>query len=264
MKIINKPFVSIIMNCFNGEPFLKEAIESVYAQTYEHWEIILWDNGSTDNSSQIKNLFDEKLKYFYSENNVPLYEARNLALDVCHGDVVAFLDCDDIWIVNKLEKQIAKYQSGANIVYGAFELINQSGKKIHRNIPKIRTGKITSHLLIKNMVSIGSILIDKKIIEKNKFDPKFNLLGDFELWLRLSLLEDFFCVDGTVELSRHHDKNISKTDWKNWILEERYLYKKLLKDNYISTSPALLFFIIKCELKNLISIIINKNIKFIL
>lgn len=245
------------MNCFNGQSFLKEAIESVYAQTYDNWEIILWDNASTDYSAEIINLFDEKIKYFYSNNNVLLYEARNLALDVCRGDVVTFLDCDDVWIPDKLEKQIKFYLSGANIVYGAFELIDELGKKIPKNLPKVKSGQITNNLLIRNMVSIGAILIDKELITKHKFDPAFNLLGDFDLWVRLSLLEEFCCVDGVVELSRNHKNNLSKTDWKNWIIEERFFYKQLLKHEGLVKLPMLIFFIIKCELKHLIAVILK-------
>jgi len=252
MTLVSRPLVSIIMNCFNCQSFLKEAIESVYAQTYDRWEIILWDNASTDRSSNIIKLFDDKIKYFRSNKTVPLYEARNMALEVCCGEVVAFLDCDDVWMFDKLEKQIQLYLSGARIVYGAFELIDADGGRIEAKLPKVRSGKITNNLLLRNMVSIGSVLIDKNFIVSHKFDPKFNLLGDFELWIRLSLLEEFYCVKGTVELSRHHQNNFSKTCKNDWIIEERYLYKRLLKIKSAIRLPVLVFFIIKCEFKNIL------------
>ncbi|MEK7079138.1 MAG: glycosyltransferase, partial [Patescibacteria group bacterium] len=72
-KYLNSvPKVSIIMNCFNGSKYLRESIDSVYAQTYRNWEIIFWDNASTDNSAEIAKNYDSRLRYFRSERNYPL------------------------------------------------------------------------------------------------------------------------------------------------------------------------------------------------
>ena len=99
--------VSVIMNCFNGEKYLKEAIDSVLNQTYSNWEIILWDNQSTDNSEGIvKSFNDNRIKYFYSEEFTILGEARNRALSKAQGEFIAILDCDDLWYPTKLEKQL--------------------------------------------------------------------------------------------------------------------------------------------------------------
>jgi glycosyltransferase involved in cell wall biosynthesis len=89
------PLVSIIMNCFNGEKYLKEAIDSVYEQSYDNWEIVFWDNGSSDNSASIAKSYDKKLKYYYTKNTLPLGKARNLALNEARGDYVAFSDFND-------------------------------------------------------------------------------------------------------------------------------------------------------------------------
>ena len=77
-----KPLVSIIINCFNGDKYLKEAINSIYNQSYHNWEIIFWDNQSTDESANIAKSFDQKLKYFYASNHTPLGEARNEAVNL--------------------------------------------------------------------------------------------------------------------------------------------------------------------------------------
>ena len=119
---MNKPLVSIIMNCFNGEKYLKEALESITNQTYENWELIFWDNLSTDNSKKIfKSFNDKRFKYFLAEKHTVLYEARNLAIKKTKGEFIAFLDTDDIWIKEKLEEQI-KFFSNKNIglVYGNY------------------------------------------------------------------------------------------------------------------------------------------------
>ena len=94
---LSTPIVSVIMNCYNSARYLREAIDSVYAQTYKKWEIIFWDNASTDNSAAIARSYDDKLKYFKSEANVPLGKARNWAIEKAQGKYVAFLDDADLF-----------------------------------------------------------------------------------------------------------------------------------------------------------------------
>ena len=77
----NTPLVSIIVNCYNGEKYLKKALQSILDQTYQNWEVILWDNKSSDNSKKIFLDYKEKrFKYFFSGNHTPLYKARNQAI----------------------------------------------------------------------------------------------------------------------------------------------------------------------------------------
>ena len=100
------PEVSVIMNCYNCSKYLKEAIDSVYAQTYQDWEIVFWDNASSDNSAEIAKRYNNKLKYFHAEITIPLGQARNRAIEKAKGKYIAFLDCDDVWLPEKLEKQV--------------------------------------------------------------------------------------------------------------------------------------------------------------
>ena len=80
------------MNCYNGEKYLREAIDSIYAQSYENWEIIFWDNCSTDSSAEIAKSYDEKIKYFTVSSKLELGEARKLATEHARGKYLAFLD----------------------------------------------------------------------------------------------------------------------------------------------------------------------------
>ena len=94
----NQPLVSIIMNCYNGEVYLKKSIESVLSQTYENWELIFWDNKSEDKSAKIFKSYNEKrFKYYYASQHTILYEARNEAIKRSSGEFIAFLDTDDFW-----------------------------------------------------------------------------------------------------------------------------------------------------------------------
>ena len=93
----DQPLVSVIMNCYNGEKYLRESIDSVVAQTYENWELIFWDNHSTDNSAQIVQSYgDSRIYYFCSQTFTPLGEARNLAIKQSNSEFIAILDCNHI------------------------------------------------------------------------------------------------------------------------------------------------------------------------
>ena len=93
-----KPLISIIMNCYNGEKYLKKSIKSVINQNYKNWELIFWDNKSSDNSKKIlKEFKDNRIKYFFSKKFTNLYEARNLAIKKSKGSYICFLDTDDWW-----------------------------------------------------------------------------------------------------------------------------------------------------------------------
>mgnify|MGYP000218029175 CR=1 FL=1 len=250
-----KPLVSIIMNCFNGEKYLLEAINSVYLQSYDNWEIIFWDNASNDNSPSIAKSFDRKLKYYKSERLVPLYEARNYAIDKCSGPIICFIDCDDLWAYNKLEQQVQLYDLGNAIVYSRFEFIDNKGDKLETASPNPIAGKITREILANNPISISSILLDANIIKNEKFNKFYNLLGDFELWFRLSMKYDFSYVDEVHEFSRQHGDNTSVIEKNNWILEQRYFYSKLLFSKKIMYKIGLyviLKYVIKCELISIV------------
>ena len=103
----DQPLVSVIMNCFNGEVFMSEAIKTVLSQTYLNWELIFWDNQSKDRSAEIfKSFNDKRLKYYYSDKHTSLYNARNLAIKKSNWEFISFLDVDDLWEKNKLEQQM--------------------------------------------------------------------------------------------------------------------------------------------------------------
>ena len=121
-----QPLVSIVINCYNSDEYLAQAIDSIFSQTHTNWEIIFWDNNSKDTSAIIAKSYGFKLKYFKSNKTTSLYEARNCALEKCKGDYIAFIDCDDIWIEDKLEKQIKMAKSGFDLVYGGYNSIDEN------------------------------------------------------------------------------------------------------------------------------------------
>jgi len=138
------------MNCYNGEKYLQEALDSVIAQTYQNWEIIFWDNQSTDSSAEILQSNDDvRLKYFSAPKHTNLSEARNFAIKQASGEFYAFLDVDDWWDTKKLEKQIPFFDDAeVGLVYGNYwyvDEINSIQYPLYRNA--LPSGYVTDALL---------------------------------------------------------------------------------------------------------------------
>jgi glycosyltransferase involved in cell wall biosynthesis len=113
------PLVSVIMNIRNGAATLREAIDSVLAQTFPDWELIAWDDRSSDSSADVVRSYkDPRLRYFLSPDDAPLGKARNDAIREATGEWIAFLDQDDIWLPHKVEKQMALAGENVGLIYG--------------------------------------------------------------------------------------------------------------------------------------------------
>ena len=113
------PSVSVIMNVRNGASTLREALDSVLAQSFHDWELIVWDDRSTDESAQIIAEYkDPRIRYFLSQDETSLGKARGDAIRQAAGAWLAFLDQDDIWLPRKLEKQMARADDTTGLIYG--------------------------------------------------------------------------------------------------------------------------------------------------
>ena len=231
-----KPLVSVIINCFNGEKYLREALDSVITQTYNNWEIIFWDNQSTDKSAEIyKSYKDSRLKYYYASSHADiLYEARNYALKKTNGDFIAFLDVDDWWLPNKLEKQIPLFDDpDVGLVYGnlwrLFEKKNK--KKIYRK-KILPTGMILNELLHDYVIGSPTYVIRKKSLDSlgYHFNKDFHIIGDFDLNIRLAAKWKINCVQDPVATVRIHGQNVSLLN-KNKEIDELKIWYNEMKIN---------------------------------
>ena len=125
------PLVSVIMNVRNGEAFLREALNSVLSQAVTDWELIVWDDCSTDNSAQIiAEYTDPRVRYFLSPEDTPLGKARDAAVRQATGTWLAFLDQDDVWLPYKLETQLALAAEGVGMIYGRTVMFNSHHGKL--------------------------------------------------------------------------------------------------------------------------------------
>ena len=189
------PLVSVIIPVYNAEPFIKETIESVLIQTYQFFELIIIDDGSTDDSANIiHSIKDTRIKYVY-QNNASQAVARNNGIHLAQGEFIAFLDHDDIWAFNKLEIQIKLFNNiNIGLVYTGRTNINSDGKELNNQpIRSFFKGNVLENLLTGNFLFPSSVMIKKNILTDNNiyFRKNRQACEDYDLWLRLSMLTEF-------------------------------------------------------------------------
>jgi glycosyltransferase involved in cell wall biosynthesis len=233
-----EPLVSIIMNCFNGEKYLREAVDSVLAQTYQNWELIFWDNQSTDESKSIFLSYDDaRLKYYYAQTHTLLSEGRNYAIDRSYGDFIAFLDVDDWWDTNKLEKQMPLFKDkDIAIVYGNYwtdNEITQTHKIACKK--KLPSGYILNNLLKRYVVGLLTIVIRRKALQNEPyiFNPHYHIVGDYDLVIRMAIDWKISCIQNPIAHYRWHGNNES-TKRQLYTEEMEYLYYEMQKHPVIS------------------------------
>ena len=210
-----EPLVSIVMNCYNGEKYLRQAIDSIFKQTYQNWEIIFWDNQSNDKSSKIfKSYKDSRLKYFYSKKHSLLCEARNYAIEKANGEFIAFLDVDDWWMECKLKKQMELFvDPKVGFVCGNYFIVSEKNKNKHKKLfsRPVPTGYVLNDLLKKYYVGLLTLIIRKRVLDDldYMFNEEYHIVGDFELVLRMASHEKMGCLQQPIAYYRIHDNNAS-------------------------------------------------------
>lgn len=181
------PLVSIIMPNFNKEAYIHQAIESVLLQTHKNWELIIVDNGSTDQSLSIIQNYankDKRIQYkIYSESK-DSGSVRNQGLKISKGDFIAFLDSDDTWMYDKLEKQIVFMQeNSADICTTHTQIINTRGEITGFYKPDVKWIRYKD-LLIENYISTSATIMNRESCKKLVF-PNYKYAQDYAGWLDL-------------------------------------------------------------------------------
>ena len=253
-----EPLVSIIMNCYNGEEFLQEALDSVQSQTHKNWELIFWDNQSSDKSSSILKSFNEPRFHYYSAlEHRNLYESRNYAVKVSKGEFIAFLDTDDTWIPKKLEIQLAFFEDPKILlVYGNYWIHDQTESKfIKKSSKTLPVGNIVRYLLKDYVVGLLTIIVRRSVYEEleNYFNPRFGMIGDFDFVIRLALKGRCAAAQQPIATYRWHGKNMSRLHQDKLINEMETWYKeKSTKKEFTSINEF-------SDLKNNITYLKGKN-----
>ncbi len=239
------------MNCYNGARYVRSAIQSVYSQTFNDWEIVFIDNNSVDNSAMIAQSFDERLRYYKTDRKLPLYAARNVGIRKAEGQYIAFLDTDDIWLPTKLEKQIDKFSLSHSLVFTDVRYIDEAGNNIGRSLCKTYRGEVTSQLLVRNFIPISSVISTAELLKRYQFNEAFNLIGDYDMWLRLSIGHKIDFVNEVLTLIRIHPESTGIQEKNKWATECRQHYREFFAQHGLRY-PAILLCALRCELGNLI------------
>jgi len=208
-------FVSIITPSYNSAKYIEETMNSVIQQTYQSWEMIIVDDGSSDDSQQIIRNYtaqDERIKLIVNEENIGASKSRNKAIDVAIGEYIAFLDSDDIWYENKLEKQIALMQEKDVLLsYSAYETIDEQSK-VTGMFPVQE--KITYDNLLKTS-SIGTLtaVYNAQVLGKIYFKD----IGHEDYVMKLHILKKIDYAQGITEpLAKYriHNNSLSNNKLK--------------------------------------------------
>lgn len=208
-----KPLVSVIIPTYNRSTYILEAITSSLGQTHNNCEIIIIDDGSTENTKAFisQYLSNPKIKYFFQKNS-GVSSARNKGLKESTGKYIQFLDSDDLISNKKIEKQVAFLEVNKKFfgVYCDTYYFNRTIDNLITTYRKfeIRSGSLLNRLTSSNFIPVNSMLIRKPDVF---FDELLTVSEDWDFWLRLSLQnKEFSCIDEKLNYVRIHENNMSK------------------------------------------------------
>lgn len=214
------PLVSIIMPTYNQGHLIEKAINSVILQTYSNWELIIIDNFSTDNTSQIaKKYISEKIKFFQYNNSGIIACSRNIGIKNANGFWLAFLDSDDFWKIDKLEKCINIYGGNYDFIYHDLRLFDNSKyfkKKRSLKSRKINIPYYKDLIIHGNPIGNSSVLVKKNLlIDINYISESKDIIGceDFDTWLKITNTTDkILYINEVLGYYYLNPKGVSKKD----------------------------------------------------
>jgi glycosyltransferase involved in cell wall biosynthesis len=245
------PLVSIVMAAKNYARFIPEAVESVLAQTFTDWELLIIDDGSSDHSPLVVRPFlaDPRVRYFRADK-LGQTRAKNLGIGLSRGEFVAFLDADDAWEASKLDKQLALFRANpeAGVVFCRRSLIDEKSRPIAAKPQSaLHRGRVLPWMFVQNFVCFSSAVVRREVFSHvGGFDPQWDLAIDFDLWLRVAQHHVFDFVDEELVRYRTGHGNLSKklldrVDIALSIMhsaEERYGVGKEVPANHIAEAYA--------------------------
>jgi len=220
---------SIVMPMYNSKNYVLEAIQSVLNQTYRNWELIIVDDGSTDNSVALVKEFinkDNRIKLIVNQENLGAAISRNKAIKASRGHYIAFLDADDLWLPTKLEKQVKVLEAGkADVCFSSYEQINESGQSLNTTVqalPVLNYNKLLKSNYIGNLTGIYNAHTLGKITS-----PNLRKRQDWLLWLKAIKTSNKPAIGLQEPLALYRVRSNSMSSNKLNLLKYNYwVYKK--------------------------------------
>lgn len=231
---MNESLVSVVMPAYNCEKFINQSIESVLAQTYTNWELIVVDDCSSDNTVGIVESYaevDSRIKLFSLSRNGGPAAARNKAIEVSTGDYIAFLDSDDLWMPDKLEKQISFMEENKyNLTATAYSQILEDGTSNGYAVYPYKKASYNKVLYSGNPLGNSTVVFCAKRIGKF-YVPEIKKRNDFALWLRILKTEKYAYGIQDI-LSKYRIRECSVSSGKKSLIKYQwYLYRHIEKLN---------------------------------
>ncbi|OQX24791.1 MAG: glycosyl transferase [Desulfobacteraceae bacterium IS3] len=208
-----KPRVSVIIPAFNRSRMLKEAVDSVLAQDFTDFELIVTDDGSTDDTPEILQSYQENIIVIRQENK-GVSAARNAGIAAASGEYLAFLDSDDLWLPGKLSEQIAFFNSHPDaLICQTEEIWIRNGIRVN---PKLKHRKLSGMIFEPSLhlclVSPSAVMIKRRLFETvGLFDESLPACEDYDLWLRISCKYPIFLTEKAMIIKRGgHEDQLSR------------------------------------------------------
>lgn len=232
------PKVSIIVNCYNSEEYLREALDSIKNQTYNDYEVVFIDNCSTDNSASIAKEFGDKLKYYKTDSIIPLGAGRNFGIEHCTGEYIAFLDCDDFWEKEKLAIQVRIMDENpkCSITMSNIYMLNMDDKNrtvaIHKDVKPVLD---LQEFGIDYEFGMSSFMIRRDIVKRMsfRFDERLSYAEEYDFFMRLACMGEIRYTSKVLSTYRVH-KNMNSRKLKESIPEEY----EIVRNNLVNSCDS--------------------------
>ena len=218
------PNVSVCIPTYNRKDYLKETLESVFAQTYEDYEIVIVDDGSTDGTEEMIQHINFPIRYYWQENTGDA-AARNKLIELAQAKYITFIDSDDLLMPNALERmmEVMTREKDDVVVYGQYLRIDQNGNVYGKCKRKLRSGSVTRHLFQDIFIHSSGSIFPRRVFKDTAFDISLKVCSDYDLWLRLSLKYRFIALTNPTFKRRRHSANLSTASFENRLAELKVL-----------------------------------------
>lgn len=246
----NDILISVVMPNYNGHRFVEQAIDSVLSQTYQYFELLIVDDCSKDDSLQLikrKAQSDSRIRVIALENNAGVANARNVGIREAKGKYIALLDNDDLWTADKLERQLATAEKGADIVYCSYDFIDEQNNPIKK--PFIVPQQTNfNKMLASSVISCSTSFIKTELMQAHPFNAGF-YHEDYVLWMELLRVCPTAYGDEKV-LMHYRQVTGSRSNKKSNAAKERWnIYRKALKLNIATSAWAFVRYAVKGVVK---------------
>lgn len=194
MDVKEEPLVSVLISVYNEEKWIKKSLNSILNQTYKRLEIIIINDGSTDNTLNILKKIkkkDKRIKIF-NQKNKGLTKSLNIGIKYCKGKYIARMDADEISFKNRIKKQVLFLEKNKDYaLVGGWRIDINKNQKKKIKLP-INDKEIKEWLIRACVISHGSVMIRSKKLKKYKYDENFRTSQDYDLWIRMAKKEKFY------------------------------------------------------------------------